>query len=73
MSEEKDIENEKVEELKAKIHEGLVASLSFAEVVQVMNGMLVKESQQRVENMSEDELSQAISELEQTASENTTA
>lgn len=72
MSEEKDSKKAEVDSLKAKIHEGLVSSLSFAEVVQVMNNMLVKEADQRVDNMSEDELKLALSELNQSPEENTT-
>ena len=64
MSEENTKEEDKLGFLKAKVHESLVASLSFAEVVQIMNNMLVQEAEERVKAMSEEEVQQALSEIE---------
>ena len=61
-----DTENKTEEQknlVKAKLHERLVASLSFAEVVQIMNNMLVKEVDDRLENMSEEELESVYAEF----------
>ena len=61
-----DTENKTEEEkgwIKAKLHERLVASLSFAEVVQIINNMLIKEVDDRLDNMSEEELESAYAEF----------
>ena len=51
---------EELRELKNSIHERLVSSLSFAEVVQIMNGMFKKEVDDRIESMSEEQIEEAF-------------
>lgn len=55
--------------IKQFLHQKLVVSLSFAEVVQIINNMLAKEVDERIAKMSEDELDQLFQELEQNGSE----
>lgn len=55
--------------IKQFLHQKLVVSLSFAEVVQIINNMLAKEVDERIAKMSEDELDQLFQELEKNGSE----
>jgi predicted HTH domain antitoxin len=55
--------------IKQFLHQKLVVSLSFAEVVQIINNMLAKEVDERIVKMSEDELDQLFQELEKNGSE----
>lgn len=69
MSEEQTLQQEVSEDdlnlLKSRVHESLVSSLSFAEVVQIMNNMLVKEAEDRIANMSQEEIGKAVEELKE--------
>jgi len=44
------------------LHQSLVSSLSFAEVVQIINNMLIKEVDERFENMDTEEIRKSYEE-----------
>ena len=50
------LSEEELEQLKQHTHANLSTSITFAEVVQIVNGMLVNEVNERINAMSEEEL-----------------
>ena len=49
--------------LKQHIHANLSTSITFAEVVSIINNMLVNEVQERIDSMSEEELVKSSDDL----------
>jgi hypothetical protein len=57
------LSDEEMLKFKQAFHQKLGGSISFAEVIQVVNGMLLKEVDERITSMSAEELISANSEL----------
>ena len=60
---ESNLSEEESQQVKQHIHAGLSTSITFAEVVQIINSMLVKEVEERVSAMSEDELQKVLEDV----------
>jgi len=51
------------QQLKQALHSGMASSITFAEVMQLVNNALIQETEQRFNNMSAEEALRVLSEV----------